>query len=717
MQVHSARPLAALRALIVLPALLAVAACSDSAPTDVGPAPVPVEHDTDLDSVFGPSARAIAHAQQAQREALAQAAESALVAATAAGLLPSARLAAAASPASAAAVDPATPAPFTFSRSETRQGGTPDAPWEVSTTTTLDATVVDGTLSIVGTERSVARDLNRPNESLPKGSTVTEMHKRLDVAVCPDASGRSAGTWTSSERTWRVRSSTELAGPASHDGLVEQTAHGTTTAHVNDLAEIETYDLDIRYAARKMRGPGNRPIDRRATFHIVRTGVTPANLRRQLASNMVVESTGDVGSIEVNGLGPLRFHIGLTERVQTAYGRARRAWRNGLCVEVVPVRGSAGGPLAPGATASVGPDARHKQDGSTITVGTHAARASSGTVAAPTSGVAHPAAFRFTMPATGGARVDLTHVSRRGIGFGQVVFTEANDVTGHIDYQATASFTIGGTDDWGQTVSGGLTSQATIASEFTLEHERTEHDGERWYRVLAENRISLGGGGELTGTIDGWKVTYGLSLDGEGVSHNPWRAGDVPIVEHRIITPYQRRPSHGAGQLRLYVRDGKPHYDLRLNVNPIAPGFTATRRTDMECPEGGWGTATARYDNASHATTVTVQDPEKCIRSPGSSTTDDSPYLFGAISTNWFENDPTTGSNAMVSGTYERGATTISGETTHTFTSCERVTYLDPTQLGQFALGYSGFPMALSFIRQGQCSLTYTIRWSFPLPA
>ena len=47
-------------------------------------------------------------------------------------------------------------------------------------------------------------------------------------------------------------------------------------------------------------------------------------------------------------------------------------------------------------------------------------------------------------------------------------------------------------------------------------------------------------------------------------------------AEHRIIAPYQRRPGHTAGQLRLYVRNGKPHYDLRLNVNPIAPGFTAT---------------------------------------------------------------------------------------------------------------------------------------------
>ena len=66
---------------------------------------------------------------------------------------------------------------------------------------------------------------------------------------------------------------------------------------------------------------------------------------------------------------------------------------------------------------------------------------------------------------------------------------------------------------------------------------------------------------------------------------------------------------------------------------------------------------------------------------------------------------------------YEPGATTIAGETTQTFTSCERVTYLEPAQLGQFALSYSGFPMSLSLIEQGQCSLTYTIRWSFPLPA
>lgn len=718
MRSHRLRSRLRLAAVLALPALLA---CSDAAPTDVTPPPPPVGRDADLDSLLGPQAPAILRAVASQREALALAAEQALAGAD---LLPSARrlaapgtAAAAAPTAASAAVDPSLPPPFSFERSEVQRGGGESDPWEATTTTTLDATITDGVLSVVGSERSVVRNLNRPGESGPQGSAVTEVHKRLDVAICPDPSGRSAGTWSSSERSWSVRSSTELAGAANHDGVIEQTGEGTTTAHVNDLAEIERYDIDVLFTTRKARMPGNRPMDRRATFHIVRTDVPPAQLKKQIADDMFAERTGDHDMLRTLGHGPFRFHLEMTTRVQTAYARARKAWRNGACVEVVPARGSAGGPLAPGATANVGPDARSRQDGATITVGTHAAAASSGAIAAPASGVAHPATFRFTMPATGGARVDLTHVSRRGIGFGQVVFTEANDATGHLDYQASASYAISGTDEWDQTVSGGLATQAAIASAFTLEHERTEHDGERWYRVLAESRISLAGGGELTGAIDGWKVTYRLALDGEGVSHNPWRAGDEPIVESRVITPYQRRPGHTAGQLRLYVRNGRPHYDLRLNVNPIAPGFTATRRDEQECPTGGWGTATSVYDNGTHATTVNVQDPKKCIRSPGTPYTDDSPYLFGAISTNWFENDPATGSNAMVTGTYEPGATTISGETTHTFTSCERVTYLDPTQLGQFALGYSGFPIGLSFIEQGQCSLTYTIRWSFPLPA
>jgi len=403
--------------------------------------------------------------------------------------------------------------------------------------------------------------------------------------------------------------------------------------------------------------------------------------------------------------------------VQTAYRRARGAWRGGACGEVVPARGATGGPLAPGATVAVGPEARHKMDGSVVTVGTHAASPSSGTVAAPASGVAHPATFRFTMPNSGGARVHFTATSRRGIGRGSVAFTEAGAANGRIDYQATSSYSVSGTDAWDQTVGGSLTGQETVETTFRLEFDRRESDGTRWYRVLAESRIALGGAGELTGAIDGWKVTYKLGLDGEGASHNPVAAGDVPMKEHRIIAPYQRRPQYTAGEMRLYTKGGRQMYDLRVNINQIAPGFTWSRRTEMACPEGGRGVQTEAYDNGTRATTVAVDDPKRCIRHHASPSTDDAPYTFGAIATNWFENDPTTGSNAMVTGTYEPGATQLTGNATYTTADCERVRYLDPTQLGQFALSYSGFPIRLSFVDQGSCTLSYTIRWTIPLPA
>ena len=72
MRLRSARLPGAALALALVAAL--GAACADPAPTEVGPGPAPVEHDADLDSVFGPAAREILRVEQAQREALARAA-------------------------------------------------------------------------------------------------------------------------------------------------------------------------------------------------------------------------------------------------------------------------------------------------------------------------------------------------------------------------------------------------------------------------------------------------------------------------------------------------------------------------------------------------------------------------------------------------------------------------------------------------------------------
>jgi hypothetical protein len=401
--------------------------------------------------------------------------------------------------------------------------------------------------------------------------------------------------------------------------------------------------------------------------------------------------------------------------MQTAYQRARTAWRGGACVEVVAARGAKGGPLAAGATVELGPEARHKRDGSVVTTGTHAATASGGTIAAPASGVAHPAAFTFTMPAGGGARVDFTATSRRGIGRGSVAFGEAAHADGHVHYEAAATYTLGGTDAHGQTVSGTLAGSETVETTFRLEPDFQAGDGTRWYKVLAENRITLAGGGEITGAVDGWKVTYKLGLDGKGTSHNPTAAGDAPMHAHRIVAPAQRRPERTAGEMRLYTRNGRRMYDLRVNVAQIAPGFTWSRRVEMRC-SGAWGATTEAYDNGTHARTVQVDDPKGCVRDRPEAGADDAPYTFGVIATNWFDNDPVTGSNAMVTGTYEPGAATLTGSATYTSTDCLRVEALDPTRLGSFARTFSALPMGLSYAGQGSCQLTYTIRWIIPMP-
>jgi hypothetical protein len=675
----------------------------------------PTSSDAAPDSLFGAETGRIAAAVAAQRAALAAEANAALAgegAPTPAGVAASGARLAGARLAAATAL----PLPIRYRNTQHEVQGQGDASVAVTTTKTLDASLEGTTLTVVSTERAEVRALAATDPTRPRPSTVTEARRELTLDACPDARGVAAGRWTSYDRTWFAGGGPELAGPDHHNRVEEVTAEGTVAAHVNDLAELRAYDLDVRIALRKMRVPGNRPMDRRGSARLRRTEVAPSRLIDHLNDAMLEDETGDFDLLRAVDVGLVPEYVALTQRVQAAYGRARQVWRRGDCVEVVPARGAAGGPLAPGATVSLGPEGRSRVDGTTVTPATLTAAPTAGTIAAPAADVPHPATFRFTMPARGGATVNFTATSRRGIGFGSVRFGEEGAAVGELVNDAAVAYAIAGTDQWDQTVGGTLEGTGRVRSAFRLRFDRRDPDGTLHYDVLAENHVAVRGQGELRGTHDGHAVTVRATLDGSGTTHNPVGPGDRPLEEGHTLAPDERLPSPDAGSARFWTRDGQHFYALDLHVMQIVPSFQWRREERADCIEG-LGVATTLLDNLTRQVTVRVDDPHRCLGDPPEPYRLDLPYTFGMIASDWTAYDAVTGSNAMVTGRWDPRATgDITGTRSGTVAECAKVAAMDPTHLGAWALVHAGFPVELSFERQGSCRLTTALRWTIPVP-
>ena len=706
---------------LVLPSLLAATllACGDGPipPSTGGPTAPPVPtgpaaYDGDLDSLFGAAAPRIVAAIGGQRAALAAAAEEAL--AGAADAAPASLATAGRAAARAVAAGTAQPLPIHYRDTRAEVVDQATAPSEVTTTTTLDAQVTDGTLSVVGTERVVVRAL-AGDATMRRRSMVGETRLQLDVATCPDPTGLAAGRWSSSVRTWSTRGDTALAGPTAHDALTEELAEGTTAAHVDDRAETESFDVDVRIAIRKARLPGNRPIDKRGGVRLRRTGVVPADLIRHWNGAMFGEQTGDFDLLNTIGLGPQELYVRIMQRMRATYGRARGVWRGGACVEVVPARGATGGPLAPGSTVDLGPEARHRVDGATVVPATLDAVATAGTVAAPAAGVPHPATFRFTMPPAGGARVDFTATSRRGIGFGTVAFHEAGAPLGELTNDVSVAYTLDGTIDRDERVTGALAASQQLRSTFRLRLDRRDPDGTLHYDVLAENHIALAGQGQLSSTHPYGSDKVTAAMSGQETTHNPVGPGDRPLNATQVLAPDQRLPSPDAGRLRLWTRNGQHFYELRLNVMQIVPAFTWRHERRERCLANSEGLEVSTYDNLTHAVTVTIDDAKRCLTNPGHSYELGRPYSVGLIASDWSHYDPVTSSNAMVTGRWDPAtAAAIAGTRADRHTDCEKVVWMDPTQLGAYARSHSGF--WVSWEEHGTCQLGTTLRWSIPVP-
>jgi hypothetical protein len=278
------------------------------------------------------------------------------------------------------------------------------------------------------------------------------------------------------------------------------------------------------------------------------------------------------------------------------------------------------------------------------------------------------------------------------------------------------AYAISGTDAWKQTVGGSLSGAGRVRSTFRLRLDHRDPDGTLHYAVLAENHVSVSGQGELRATQEGHSVAVRAALDGSGITHNPVGVGDRPIEAGHSLAPDERTPSSDAGTARFWTRGGRHYYELELHVMQIAPSFQWRREERASCL-GKLGAVVTVLDNTALQVTATVDDPHGCLGGPQESYRLERPYTFGMIASDWTAYDVQTGSNAMVTGSWDpQAAGDIAGTRSSSVGECDKVTRMDPTHLGTWALFHAGFPTELSFKRQGSCQLTTTTRWTIPVP-
>jgi hypothetical protein len=345
----------ALRRLPVVLATLAALGCGEggtplpTTPPPKPPVPGPLNPDAAPDSAFGAETAAIAALVAAQRAELSAAAHAALAgepvdaASAALTITPTAPLAArwAASIASApldparavAATREALPLPIRFRDSRTGVHGQGDNSHTVTTSQTLDAAVEGTTLTAVSTERTEVRHLLATDPTKPRPSSVTDVRREFTLDVCPSAEGVVTGRYKSHHRRWFANGHV-LAGPDANNRFEEVTLEGPVRVHVNDLAHIRAYDMDVLIGMRKTRAPGNRPMDRSATGRLRRTDVAPNRLSDHLNDAIVVDKTEDYHLLDAVGLGPVEDYVAFYQRVAATAGRARgsgaaaTAWRS-----------------------------------------------------------------------------------------------------------------------------------------------------------------------------------------------------------------------------------------------------------------------------------------------------------------------------------------------------------------------------------------------------
>ena len=255
-----------------------------------------------------------------------------------------------------------------------------------------------------------------------------------DVAACPDVNGITSGTGKAKV----ISKTTYVEGGAAVTMTSEFDLQAKLTGHVNDLAKLTHYDLQVdAYATNsgyenalrqniikeiKIKDgryglhydiPGNTIEISDGTYGGKRT---PAKMGSANARLLTPMSDGDTTTIG-KAVGPMIPTI--WNSANEMYKSAERNWRNYGCVEVITKVAKT--VIEPGEEITIASETVHLQDKSKIT-GELTAEAYEGVVTPEKQSARTTANFVFTQSGENASSFHVESVSKRGIGKGDVEF-------------------------------------------------------------------------------------------------------------------------------------------------------------------------------------------------------------------------------------------------------------------------------------------------------
>ena len=239
----------------------------------------------------------------------------------------------------------------------------------------------------------------------------------LDASTpyCPDASGLSRGTFTSKIQGSSVVSS--AGGPLNRNASL--TVQSSVAGHVNDAANLTTYDLlnlvlNVLGSSAGNDAPGYY-LD---GYSITAISATTSPL---VVGGRVVATAGARSAI--HGMSSAEAGRDVTALVrweelivQQMYQTAERIWKKGQCVEVVLTKGPDPKGISSGQTSGFTAEVHHRPDGDQLDKPIVAGDSLNGVVKPDGKPTLPPAQFTFTAESGHPRSTTLTSTSNRGIG-------------------------------------------------------------------------------------------------------------------------------------------------------------------------------------------------------------------------------------------------------------------------------------------------------------
>jgi hypothetical protein len=271
----------------------------------------------------------------------------------------------------------------------------------------------------------------------------------LDASTpyCPDASGLSRGTFASKIQGSSVVNSP--GGPLNRNSSL--TVQSSVAGHVNDAANLTTYDLlnlvlNVLGASAGKDAPGYY-LD---GYSITAISATTSPL---VVGGRVVANAGARSAIHGMSAAEAGRDVTALVRweeliVQEMYQTAQRIWKDGHCVEVVLTKGPDPKGISSGQTSSFTAEVDHKPDGAQLNKPIVAGDSLNGVVKPEGKPTLPPAQFTFTAESGHPRSTTLTSTSNRGIGKLSVNWLQPYKLTiihTQVGGGLTATWTITGT--------------------------------------------------------------------------------------------------------------------------------------------------------------------------------------------------------------------------------------------------------------------------------